>query len=308
MSTFWSSWIMFLVVFNMGVTFFLFLWGQRVKIPLQPDGTTGHVWAHGTIRESVRKLPTWWVWFSASMFAAGIGYLVLYPGFGANKGVLGWTSQGELARDVASNNARLEPMMERLRTRSVEALSADDEVIDFGRRLFLDNCAACHGRQAHGNRLLGAPSLAAGGWMYGGDGEQLLASIKDGRRGMMPPFAETFDKEGISNLANYVLSLSGARHDASMAAAGQPQFAVCSACHGMDGKGNPALGAPNLTDDIWVHGGDLATIEKTIGQGRTGTMPSWGPRLGAERTQAVAAWVFANAQGEELARKRNAKK
>ena len=96
--------------------------------------------------------------------------------------------------------------------------------------------------------------------------------------------------------------------DAGKAAAGQPQFAVCSACHGMDGKGNPALGAPNLTDDIWVHGGDLATIEKTIGQGRTGTMPSWGRRLGGERTQAVAAWVFANAQGEELARKRNAKK
>ena len=210
MSTFWSTWIMFLVVFNMGVTFFLFIWGQRVKIPLQPDGTTGHVWAHGTIREGVRKLPTWWVWFSASMFAAGIGYLVLYPGFGANKGVLAWTSQGELARDVASNNAKLEPLMKRLRAHSVEQLSADDEVLDLGRRLYLDNCAACHGRQAHGNQLLGAPSLASGGWMYGGDGEHLLASITDGRHGQMPPFGETFDKEGIRNLANYVLSLSGA--------------------------------------------------------------------------------------------------
>ena len=305
MSTFWSTWVMFLVVFNMGVTLFLFLWGQRVKIPLQPDGTTGHVWAHGTIREGVRKLPVWWVWVSASMFAAGIGYLILYPGFGANKGVLAWTSQGELARDVASNNAKLAPMMERLRTHSVEQLSIDEEVIDFGRRLFLDNCAACHGRQAHGNQLLGVPSLVSGGWMYGGSGENLLTSIVEGRRGQMPPFGETFDEEAVTNLTNYVLSLSGAEHDSRMAALGQPQFAVCSACHGVDGKGNPTLGAPNLTDDIWVHGGDQEAIRTTIRQGRTGVMPSWGPRLGAERAQAVAAWVFANAQGEAHARRQS---
>lgn len=305
MSTFWSTWIMFLVVFNMGVTLFLFLWGQRVKIPLEPDGTTGHVWAHGTIREGVRKLPTWWVWLSASMFAGGIGYLILYPGFGANKGVLNWTSQGELARDIASNDAKLAPLMKRLQTHSVEALSTDDEVIDFGRRLFLDNCAACHGRQAHGNQLLGAPSLASGGWMYGGDGEQLVTTITNGRHGMMPPFGETFDKDAIRSLANYVLSLSGAKHDAAMAALGQPQFAVCSACHGADGKGNPALGAPNLTDAIWVHGGEEATIEATITHGRSGVMPSWGPRLGADRVKAVAAWVFANAEGEAQEKKRN---
>lgn len=297
MSTVWSIWVMVLVVFNLGVTLFLFLWGQRVHIPLQADGTTGHVWAHGTIRESVRKLPSWWVWFSASMFVAGISYLILYPGFGANKGVLGWTSQGELDRDIASNEVKLEPMMKRLSTRSVEQLASDPEVIDFGHRLFLDNCAACHGREAKGNPLIGAPSLSSGGWMYGGEGSHLLTSILDGRGGQMPPFEATFDAAAINNLSNYVLSLSGAEHDAKLAALGKPQFAVCSACHGMEGKGNPALGAPNLTDTIWVHGGDEKTIAATISHGRSGVMPSWRPRLGEERARAVAAWVFANAQG-----------
>lgn len=308
MSTFWSTWVMVLVVFNLGLTLFLFLWGLRVKIPLQPDGTTGHVWAHGTIREGVRNLPLWWVLVSAAMFAGGIGYLILYPGFGANKGVLDWTSQGELGRDMADNNLKLEPVMKRLRAHSVEELSADAEVIFLGHRLFLDNCAACHGRKAHGNQMLGAPSLVSGGWMYGGDSEHLLSSIVDGRHGMMPPFGETFDKDAVNHLANYVLSLSGAKHDAEKAALGQPQFAVCSACHGMDGKGNPALGAPNLTDDIWVHGGDAATIEATIRYGRSGVMPSWGARLGAEHSQAVAAWVFANAKGEAAVKKSNAPK
>lgn len=298
MSTFWSAWVMILVVFNLGVTFFLFIWGQRVRIPQQPDGTTGHVWAHGTIRESVRKLPTWWVWFSASMFVAGISYLILFPGFGSYKGALGWTSEGELARDVATNNAKLDPMMERLRTQSVETLASDGQVIDFGHRLFLDNCSACHGREGHGNPLLGVPNLGSGGWMYGGEGVHLLSSILDGRQGQMPPFSATFDEETIKNIANYVLSLSGAEHDANMAALGQPQFAVCSACHGADGKGNVVLGAPNLTDSIWVHGGDEAAIAMTISHGRSGVMPSWRPRLGEERSRAVAAWVFANAQGE----------
>lgn len=297
MSTLWSIWVMVLVVFNLGLTLFLFLWGQRVHIPVQADGTTGHVWAHGTIREGVRKLPTWWVWISAAMFVAGISYLILYPGFGASKGALGWTSQAELARDVASNDAKLEPIMQRLRTRSVEQLASDPQVIDFGRRLFLDNCSACHGREAKGNPLIGVPSLSSGGWMYGGEGEHLLTSILDGRSGQMPPFAGSFDEAAVKNLSNYVLSLSGAEHDATMAALGKPQFAVCSACHGMEGKGNPALGAPNLTDKIWVHGGDEATIAATISHGRSGVMPSWRPRLGEERAQAVAAWVFANAQG-----------
>lgn len=300
MSSFWSGWIMLLVVFNLGVTLFLFLWGQKVHIPVLNDGTTGHVWAHGVIREGVRNLPMWWVLFSGLMFVLGIGYLVLYPGFGSFKGVLGWTSQGQLQEDVARNQAKLAPVMQRIHEQPVERLSFDSEVTDIGHRLFQDNCAACHGRQAHGNPLLGAPTLASGAWLYGGDGDTLMTSILDGRQGVMPPFGEAFGAEGVSNLSNYVLSLSGAPHDEAKAALGEPSFAVCSACHGAEGKGNPLLGSPDLTDHVWVYGGDLATLEKTIHDGRSGVMPAWRERLGEDQSRAIAAWVFANAKGEAV--------
>lgn len=296
MSMYWSAWIMFLVVFNMGITLFLFLWGTRVRIPTLPDGTTGHVWAHGVLREGVRKLPRWWFLMSAGMFAAGITYLVLFPGFGRYKGLLGWTAHGELAQDVATHQAQLAELMQRFRLYSVEQLASDPDAVQLGGRLFQDNCAACHGREAHGNPLLGAPNLSDADWLYGGDGKTLLASILDGRHGTMPPFGEAFGEAGVANLANYVLGLSGAPHDAAKAAAAQPIFTtVCAACHGADGKGNQAVGAPNLTDHIWLYGGDLATIEETIRHGRGGQMPAWRTRLGEDDARTVAAWVYANA-------------
>jgi cytochrome c oxidase cbb3-type subunit 3 len=300
-STFWSVWIMFLVVLNMGITFFLFIWGQRVKIPVQPDGTSGHVWAHGVLRESVRKLPLWWVVLSASMFVAGAIYLVLFPGFGANKGLLGWTAHGELAKARQANLGKLDELVHSFRLYPVEQLAADPAATRIGHRLFVDNCAACHGREGHGNQLLGAPNLVDGDWLYGGDGKAITTSILEGRHGAMPPFGPTFGEDGVANLANYVLSLSGAPHDAAKAAAGQPNFAgVCAACHGAEGKGNQALGAPNLTDAIWLHGGDLATIEETIRHGRNGQMPAWRERLGEDNARMIAAWIYAQANAKDL--------
>lgn len=293
MSPFWSAWIMFLVVLNLGITLFLFLWGQRVKIPVQPDGTSGHVWAHGVLREGVRTLPLWWVLLSAAMFVVGFAYLALYPGFGAWKGALGWTSHGELAQDVAANRARLDPLLQRFAGQPIEKIAVDADATRMGGRLFVDNCAACHGRDGHGNRVLGAPNLVDADWLYGGDGAAILASIQDGRHGTMPPFGGSFDTATIENVANYVLSLSGADHSPTKAAAGKATFAVCSACHGPAGKGNPALGAPNLTDDTWLYGGDLATIEKTIRDGRGGTMPAWRTRLDDTEARLIAAWVHA---------------
>lgn len=293
MSAFWSAWIMFLVVLNMGITLFLFVWGTRVKIPTLPDGTSGHVWAHGVLREGVRKLPVWWVALSASMFVAAFVYLVLYPGFGSHKGSLGWTAQGELARDTAANQARLDPVLQHFKGRSIEQLATDAEATGMGERLFIDNCAACHGRTAHGNKVLGAPDLSDADWLYGGDGNTIVSSILDGRHGSMPTFLSTFGEDGIEKLANYVLSLSGAPHSNVKAAAGKPLFGVCSACHGVDGKGNPVLGAPNLTDTTWLYGGDLATIEETIRNGRGGNMPAWRARLDDSDVRLIAAWVYA---------------
>jgi len=302
MSAFWSAWIIGLATFNLGICFFLFVWGQRVEIPTLPDGTTGHSWAHGALRESVRRLPLWWVVMSAAMFVVGAIYLALYPGYGSNKGVLGWTSHGELAQTSQANLGKLDPLLARFRQSTVEQLAADPAATAMGHRLFIDNCAACHGREGHGNPLLGAPNLVDGDWLYGGAGETIMTSILDGRHGTMPPFGAAFGDAGVEELANYVLSLSGAPHDAAKAAAGQPKFAtICIACHGVEGKGNQALGAPNLTDHIWLYGGDLATVEKDIRDGRSGQMPAWRERLGEDNARVIAAWVYAQANSKEAA-------
>ncbi|MBS0438253.1 MAG: cytochrome-c oxidase, cbb3-type subunit III [Proteobacteria bacterium] len=298
MSNAWSLWVMFLVVLNMGITFFLFLWAPRAKIPTLPDGTTGHVWAHGAIREGLARLPTWWLVISFAMFFGAFGYLVLFPGFGNHKGTLGWTSHGQLARETASNDARLDAAFQRFDKYSIEQLAGDREALAMGEVLFRDNCAACHGRDAHGNMLLGAPNLADNDWLYGGDGKAILTSILDGRHGAMPAWGPQFGDAGVANLANYVLSLSGAPHDATKAIAGKALFTVCAACHGPEGKGNPALGAPNLTDTIWLYGGDLESVETSIRDGRSGNMPTWRARLGENDARVIAAYVYSLSHGD----------
>jgi cytochrome c oxidase cbb3-type subunit 3 len=295
-STFWSIWIMALVVINMGITLFLFLWGQRVKIPVLPDGTTGHVWAHGVLRESVRRLPRWWVWMSAGMFATGFVYLALYPGFGSHAGLLGWTSHGELARDVAANRAIAREYNAYYLTVPPLELASNPAAVTLGERLFIDNCAACHGRGGQGNPRLGAPNLIDSDWLYGGDDATIRTSILNGRHGSMPPLGEALGEAGVNNVAHYVLGLSGAEHDAEAAAAGQPMFALCAACHGMDGKGNPALGAPNLTDSAWLYGGDLDTVRQTIKSGRSGVMPAWQSRLDTVDVHLILTWMRAQAK------------
>ena len=187
MTPFWSAWIMFLVVLNLGITLFLFLWGQRVAIPTLADGTSGHVWAHGVLKEGIRKLPLWWVLISLAMFITGFTYLALYPGFGSFKGMLGWTAHGELATDLAANRSKLDPLLQRVAVQPVETIARDAEATLVGQRLFIDNCAACHGNEGHGNHLIGAPNLIDDDWLYGGSGDAILASIQDGRMGVMPP-------------------------------------------------------------------------------------------------------------------------
>jgi cytochrome c oxidase cbb3-type subunit 3 len=293
MSEFWSAWVMLLIVVNLGITLFLFLWAPRVDIPTQPDGTSGHVWAHGVLREGVRPLPTWWIVLSSVMFIVGFIYLALYPGFGAFKGLLNWTSHGELARD-ATANAQLEmPLRDRVRGKPIESIASDPEVLRVGQVIFIDNCAACHGREGHGNQALGAPDLTDRDWLYGGDGKSILASIEDGRRGAMPPFAGTLSEDDITNLANYVASLSGKTYDSLRVQLGKRLFSTCAACHGADAKGNFAMGAPNLTDNVWLYGGNLTTIAETIRRGRNGVMPAWRGRLSDDDASLVAAWVFA---------------
>lgn len=291
MSSFWSLWVMFLVVFNAGVTLFLFLWAQKVEIPVLEDGTTGHVWAHGVLRESVRRLPRWWVAASAAFYVWGVGFLLLYPGFGGFKGLLGWSSHGELALHAAVNDANLADLQSQFANLSPEQLAANPEAQRLGGRLFVDNCAACHQRDARGNPRLGAPNLVDADWIWGGDDTSITASILEGRQGLMPPLG-SLGADKVKDVANYVLSLSGAPHDQARAAAGAPEFIVCSACHGATGEGNPLLGAPRLSDSTWTWGkGDLAMIEHTITNGAHGVMPAWKSRLTGDDTRVIIAWL-----------------
>ncbi|TAL81690.1 MAG: cytochrome-c oxidase, cbb3-type subunit III [Candidimonas sp.] len=297
MSNFWSWWVMVLIVVNLSVSFFLFLWGPRAKIPTLADGTTGHVWANGALREGVHRLPLWWIVISFLMFACAFGYLVLYPGFGNSAGRLGWTSHQELASDTAANDVHLDAAMQRFAQMPIETLAGDHEARVMGKVLFGDNCAACHGSAAHGNPLLGAPNLTDTDWLYGGDGKAILTTILNGRRGVMPAWGPAFGEAGVENLANYVLSLSGAPHDATKAMVGKSLFAACAACHGAEGKGNQILGAPNLTDTIWLYGGNLETVEKTIRDGRNGNMPAWSTRLSENEMRVLAAYVYSFSHG-----------
>jgi cytochrome c oxidase cbb3-type subunit 3 len=196
-----------------------------------------------------------------------------------------------LARDEAANDAKLDALLERFREYPVEQLANDSAALQMGGRLFVDNCAACHGRGGYGNVKVGAPSLIDNDWLYGGKGADILSSIHDGRSGLMPPWA-SLGEDNVKNLAQYVLSLSDSPHDAAKAAAGKPLFTTCAACHGPDGKGNPAGGAPNLTDPIGLHGGTLEELEHSIGGGRQGAMPAWSTRLTSDQIRVLAAYVY----------------
>jgi cytochrome c oxidase cbb3-type subunit 3 len=293
MTELWSNWVIVLVSINLGITVFLFLWGLRVDIPTLPDGTSGHVWAHGVLREGVRRLPTWWIVLSAASLIAGLGYLVLYPGVGAFAGTLGWTSGSELAQKQESNRLLEAPLLERVRGKPVETIAADPEALRVGGVLFIENCAACHGRDARGNRALGAPNLTDRDWLYGGDGKAILTSILDGRNGTMPPLGSGKSEREIRDIAHYVLKLAGRTHDSLRAHFGKEGFAACAACHGADGKGNTALGAPNLTDGVWLYGDSIEDIVESIRNGRNGVMPALRHRLGEDNASLVAAWVYA---------------
>lgn len=294
MNAFWSAWVIALIVLNLGVALFLFVWGQRVEIPTEPDGTTGHKWAHGSVREAVRRLPLWWAATSAALFLAAFLYLALYPGLGGFRGLLGWTSAAEHARDAAENIARREAVFESLDERSLDAFASGDPVAAAGRRLFLDNCSACHGIDARGNPALGAPRLTDAAWLYGGDPETVVASILDGRRGTMPAWGDALGHDGVVDVAAYVLSLSGRDVPPEWQAAGKTRFeTICAACHGIDGRGMPALGAPDLTDDDWLYGGDFASVVESIRDGRGGEMPAWRDRLSEDEARAIAAWLYA---------------
>ena len=265
-SSFWSLWVAGLTLLSIVGCALLLTFQSKKRVPGAQAETTGHQW-DDDLAELNNPLPRWWMGlFWITIFFALV-YLVLYPGLGAFDGTLRWSSSGQYQDERSAADAEYNPRFQRLAALDVPAIAKDPQGRAMGERLFLTYCSQCHGSDARGAK--GYPNLTANAWLYGGDPQSLQQTILDGRQGVMPALGEAIGgKEATIDMAHYVLSLSGAKHDAKRAEAAKPKFAICAACHGAEGKGNPQLGAPNLTDKVWLHGGSIETITETISQGR----------------------------------------
>lgn len=289
-SNFWSVFISAVSVVSIAACLLLLWITARKKVPFQSDNTTGHVW-DGDLREMNNPLPRWWVGLFILTVLFGVVYLVAYPGLGSYAGKLGWTSQGEYNAEVAQANRELEPLYAQFTALPPEKLAGNTQAMAVGERLFMNNCAQCHGSDARGSK--GFPNLTDSDWLHGGTPEKILETITHGRIGVMPPMAAAVGtSEDVKNVANYVLSLSGSPNDSLRAALGKSKFSVCAACHGVGGKGNQAIGAPNLTDDIWLHGWGEAAIIAMVNNGKTNQMPAQHDKLTEAQIHVLASYVW----------------
>jgi len=328
MSSFWSMWV---TVLSLGTLVFMYL---LLRMCLKnfagvPEGEpTGH--SYDGIEELNNPIPKWWSTFFLITIIWGFGYFILY-GLAGWQGVFNWQSsnQGitslaqskELAiyaksdeakaeglfgkvvqydREISAADAKYGPIFEAYAARSIPDLAADKDALKVGQRLFLQNCSQCHGSDAGGTT--GFPNLTDKDWLYGGSPEAIKSTILHGRKanGMMAWETALGGDQGVKEVAAYVISLSGREVDPELAEAGKPMFAMCAACHGPDGQGSLAmgipLGAPNLTDNVWLYGGSKRAIEASIKNGRSGVMPAWANILGEEKVHVISAYVYSLSQ------------
>ncbi|MDX5444796.1 MAG: cytochrome-c oxidase, cbb3-type subunit III [Zoogloeaceae bacterium] len=288
-SGFWNLWVMVLV--TLSLLFCLFVLVSNNKKPKPgPVELHGHVWDED-IAEYNNPLPRWWLYLFWITLIFSVVYLALYPGFGNRQGLLGWSSSGQYGTEVAAADERYGPIYAKYRDLDVPAVAADPEAQAMGGRLFQTYCAQCHGSDAGGSS--GFPRLSDKVWLYGGEPETIKATITNGRLGVMPPLGAAIGPEGTRDVAHYVRSLNGLAHDSLRAQRGVDVFAAnCAACHGADAKGNPAMGAPNLTDNTWLWGSSEAMIVQTINNGRQNRMPGFGDFLGEDKVHLLAAYVW----------------
>lgn len=293
MSTFWSIWIIVIVAINIvGATWLLFA-NRKVEVRGDlPEGeipTTGHV--YDGIEEYDNPLPGWWFKMFVITVLFAIGYLALYPGLGNYKGLLGWSSAGQWEEQVAEADKRYGPIFAKYYDTPIEELSANPEALKMGGRLFANNCSVCHGSDGRG--AYGFPNLADDDWLYGGTPDAIKTTLIHGRNGVMNAWGGIISEEGIENVSQYVFSLSDRKHDAAKAEEGSKVFATyCTACHGADAKGNQMVGAPNLTDNIWLYGGSPEQVKHSIRGGRNGKMPAQGELLSPEKIHLLTAYVY----------------
>jgi cytochrome c oxidase cbb3-type subunit III len=289
-SDYWSIYVAGLTFVSI-LACLLLLWiTARKNIVSDGDNTTGHVWDED-LREMNNPMPRWWMWLFVLTIVFGLLYLVAYPGLGSYEGELRWTQRAEYDAEVEKAKKELAPLYSQFEARKAEDLSGDPQAMAIGERLFMNNCAQCHGSDARGSK--GFPNLADKDWLYGGTPEKIAETITGGRHGQMPPMAAAVgSSDDVKNVANYVLSLSNSPHDSLRGQLGRSKFTACAACHGIDGKGNAALGAPNLTDDTWLHGWGEQAIVAIINGGKISNMPAQAGKLTEAQIQLLGAYVW----------------
>ena len=292
-SEFWSWFV--IAISGGGIVWLFYLLRGNAKATGEQGVPTGHVWDEN-LEELNNPLPRWWLIMFYITIVFAIGYLILYPGMGSFKGILGWTEIGEYNNEVAEADAEFGPIFAQFEQTPVAELATNAAAMNAGERLFVNYCAVCHGSDARG--ATGFPNLRDNDWLYGGEPENIQATIMNGRNGAMPAWEGPLGgEEGVNQVASYVMSLAGRDVDAQLAAAGKEKFDMfCVGCHMADGTGNQALGAPNLTDNVWLYGGSPRTIKESIAKGRNGRMPAHSEFLGKAKSHILAAYVYSLSQ------------
>lgn len=290
MSGFWSAFVIVLVIVQVVGALWMLLNFTKGKVPTEGD-TTGHTW-DGDLKEWNNPLPRWWLilfWLTAIWTVV---YLVIYPGMGKFQGITGWTQSGQYENEVAAAEERYGDVFAAFADMSLADMAREPGAVRLGRNLYLNNCATCHGSDARGAK--GFPNLTDGSWMYGGSPEAIQASIANGRIGVMPALGSALGEDGTQAVVEYVRSLSGASSaNAETLAAGQQKYMqFCVACHGPGGQGMQALGAPDLTDGYWLHGGSAEAIYEIVMNGRQNQMPAQKDLLSEDRIRVLTAYVL----------------
>lgn len=292
----WSIVIAAIVVVSLVACLALLILASKRQV-MAKDNTTGHVW-DGDLKELNNPLPRWWMVLFVLTVVFSAAYLTFYPGLGSHKGQLNWSSQGQYEAEQAKAQAAMAPLYARFTQMDAVALAKDTQAMGIGERLYVNNCAQCHGSDAKGSKGFPNLTLPVESRLVTDSFDSVKAIITNGRAGNMPPMgAAVGSADDIKNLANYVLSLSGAPHNSVAAQLGKPKFATCAACHGPEGKGMKALGAPNLTDKVWLHGYGEEFIVSMIKNGRQNVMPAQASRLTPEQIHVLGAYVWSLAGG-----------
>lgn len=289
-SNFWAIYVSGITLVSIAACLLLLVVTGKMKATTASDNTTGHVW-DGDLREMNNPLPRWWSFMFVFTIIFALVYFVLYPGLGNYAGTLGWTSAKLHQDEVDKGNAETAPIYAKFMAMTPEDMSKDAKAMAIGERLYGNNCAQCHASDARGNK--GFPNLTDGDWLHGGTTDKIKETLVGGRIGNMPPMAAAVGTpDDVKNVAQYVLSLSGSPHDSARAALGKEKFAVCAACHGVDGKGLQAVGAANLTDNIWLHGFGEGAIVEMINNGKVNVMPAQAGKLTEAQIHVLTSYIW----------------